>query len=125
MDKDISRAEWRVMHALWKLKKTTAGEIAEELAGETGWSYNTVKTLLERLCAKGCARESKVGGTCFYRPIVAKKAAMTRAIDELVERVLEGGFSPLLEYLGRARDLDEKDLERLEELLRKHRGEEN
>ena len=81
---DISKAEWRVMNALWKLKKTTAREVAESLSAETGWSYNTVKTLLVRLCEKDWAREDKVGGTCFYRPAVARRSAVARAIDDLV-----------------------------------------
>jgi len=118
---DISKAEWRVMNALWKLKKTTAREVAESLSAETGWSYNTVKTLLVRLCEKDWAREDKVGGTCFYRPAVARRSAVARAIDDLVERVLDGAREPLVNYLGKGRRLTEDELVALEEVLRRHR----
>jgi len=122
---DLSKSEWLVMNRVWVHKKTTAREVTEDLAAETDWSYNTVKTMLVRLVEKGWAAEDKVGGTCFYRPAVPRRKAITAALDDLVDRVLDGAFEPLVSYLGKNRRLSDKDVKALEKLIQHRREDES
>ena len=118
---DLSKSEWLVMNRVWAHKKATAREVTEDVVAETGWSYNTVKTMLVRLVEKGWVTETKVGGTCFYRPAVARHKAIRHALDDVVDRVLDGAFEPLVAYLGTRKRLSEDDLEALERMLERHR----
>ena len=122
---DLSKSEWLVMNRVWAHRKTTAREVTLDLATETDWSYNTVKTMLVRLVEKGWAKEHKVGGTCFYRPAVPRPKAIKEALDDLVDRVLDGAFEPLVAYLGKTDRLSQEDLKALEKLIQKYRGDES
>ena len=122
INKDLTKAEWMVMNRVWEHKKVTAREVTEDLFERTGWSYNTVKTMLVRLVEKGVAREKKVGGTCFYFPEVPKKKAITHALDDIFDRILDGTFEPLVSYLGKTQRLKKSDLEALEKLLEQHKN---
>ena len=62
---DLTDAEWKIMKAVWDLKKTNVREVYESLLEGEGWAYNTVRTLMERLSAKGYLRAKKVGNMYF------------------------------------------------------------
>ena len=49
----ISDAEWEVMKAVWDAQPVPASDVVDRLAAERGWAPRTVKTMLNRLVAKG------------------------------------------------------------------------
>ncbi len=54
MGANISGAEWEIMRALWERGDTmTSAEIVARLEDDRGRSPRTIKTLLQRLVAKG------------------------------------------------------------------------
>ena len=48
----LSDGEWRIMNLLWENPPQTIMELVRALKKDTGWSKNTVITMLNRLEAK-------------------------------------------------------------------------
>jgi|WetSurMetagenome_2_1015567.scaffolds.fasta_scaffold1171964_1 BlaI family transcriptional regulator, penicillinase repressor len=114
----LSDAEWQLMNALWKKNPATAREIIASLDGDVRWAYTTVKTMLSRLAAKKAVAESKRGNTSFYTPLVDQRNARSRALQAVVDRVLDGAVAPLMHFLIEDRKLSEKERRELMAMLR-------
>ena len=68
----LSPAEWEVMKTLWEQGPLDARSVFKALADEREWAYQTVKTLLSRLVAKGAVEYDQVGNSYLYRPAVPR-----------------------------------------------------
>jgi BlaI family penicillinase repressor len=104
-----SDAEWKVLHALWRKHPANARELLDELRGETGWAYTTLKTVLGRMLEKGFVSAEMRGNTAWYEPAVEQQRASKAALRNMIERVFEGAAGPLLAHL-----LDHESLTRAE-----------
>ena len=56
MQVNLSDSEWKLMNRLWEQSPRTIMELTASLKEDTGWSKNTVITMLARLEAKGAVR---------------------------------------------------------------------
>ena len=53
---NLSDSEWKLMNRLWERSPMTIMELTAAAREETGWTKNTVITMLSRLEAKGAVR---------------------------------------------------------------------
>ena len=123
-ERDLSRsgmteAEWKVMKAVWVLEKTNVREVYDALLESEGWAYNTVRTLMERLAAKGYLKARKVGNMYFYTPAESRKSVSARALWEFVDKVFDGAVGPLVSYAVKEKKLTPEELDGLRQLLEK------
>ena len=116
-ERDLSKAEWALMGALWARERGTATDIQRDLQDTQGWAYSTVKTMLDRLVEKGFVAYRRVGNVYEYFPNVHRKSAIARAMDEMIDRVLEGSMAPFLSRLIERRKLEPDELDELRSLL--------
>lgn len=105
------------MNTCWSLGKCTAREVHEALQEERPRDYQTIKTMLDRIADKGYLAVEKVGPICLYRPIVRRRNAVSEAIDEFVDVVLDRALNPLVAHLAQARRLSDEDRRALEGIL--------
>ena len=49
---ELTEAEWTVIKAVWDSEPCDAPAIREKLFKKTGWTYSTVRTLMDRMTAK-------------------------------------------------------------------------
>lgn len=61
MQVNLSDSEWKLMNRLWEQSPRTIMELTASLKEDTGWSKNTVITMLARLEAKGAVRHEEGG----------------------------------------------------------------
>jgi BlaI family transcriptional regulator, penicillinase repressor len=117
----LSEAEWEVMKLIWRRASatSTASELAAELAGPTGWSESTVKTLLNRLLKKGALSFEKLGKSYLYFPVIAEEECRSAATDSFLNRVFDGSLSPLLAHFVSSQKLSVTEIGELERLLEK------
>ena len=52
MSVQVTEAEWKIMECLWDHAPQTMGEITATLEPTTGWTRQTVITLLKRMTEK-------------------------------------------------------------------------
>lgn len=114
---ELGRAEWAVMEALWKRQRGTATELQRDLEETHHWAYSTVKTMLDRLVAKGFVKARRVSNIYEYSPKVHRRSVVARAVDDLFDRVLAGSLAPMLDRLIESRRLSATEIDELREML--------
>lgn len=114
---DLSKVEWDLMNVLWRDAPMTAAELRTRFQEERGWSHTTVKTMLERLVAKGYLKcdDSKVAHA--YMPAVPRAKTVRQALTETLDRLLGDNLQPLAAYAARRKGLSKEELDALKKLL--------
>jgi predicted transcriptional regulator len=115
--KKLTRFEIEVMEALWTMGSGSIREVHERLPEPKRVAYTTVQTVVRRLEEKGAVRQVKKIGTAFiYEPVVTRKAAHLRLIDDMLE-LFGGSARPLMAHLAESGKLSLEDLRELERIL--------
>lgn len=115
----ISEAEWEVMKVVWKRAPRLAQDIIQELAaGSHQWSPATVKTMLNRLVAKGALEFEPQGKRYLYSPAITETEGRAAQAESFLNRVFDGALSPMLSHFVQSRRLSPQDLAALEQVLR-------
>ena len=117
----ISDAEWEVMSALWDSGEPgmAAREVVAVLSERKAWAASTVKTLLQRLAAKGVITHEQIGNSFLYRAACSRSEVTKREVAGFVERVFGGSFSPLLAHFIENEPLTDEEIESLRTILEK------
>lgn len=120
---DLTKPEWLIMKACWAKGTCTARDVFEAVAAEKGWRYQTVKTMLDRLAAKGYVTIEKIGPICLFAPAVSQTRVLTSAMEAFVGTVLDGTLTPIFAHLAKGRKLDPAELDSLRKLIEQHEEE--
>jgi BlaI family penicillinase repressor len=113
----ISEAEWALLEALWEAEQATASELADVLKASRGWARTTVKTMLDRMAAKGLVSPRRVGNTVEYRPALAAAEARRSAWRRFVGAAFGGAMAPALEFIATDAKLTARQRKALRKLL--------
>lgn len=113
----LSKGEWLLMNICWRRGQATARQIFDDSLKRRERDYRTVKTMLDRMAAKGYLEIEKLGPLCLYTPLVNRRETLSEAISEFVDIVLDKTFSPLLVHLAEEESLSEEDLASLRKLV--------
>lgn len=113
----ISGAEWCVMKVLWEHSPRSAGDVVAALAGQTDWKPKTIKTLLNRLVAKGAVGFEQDGRAYQYHPLVAEQDRVHAESRSFLQRVYGGAFVPMLARLIEEQELSAEQIEELKRIL--------
>jgi BlaI family transcriptional regulator, penicillinase repressor len=115
---ELTRAEWTVIKAVWDHEPCTAPEVQEKLSKQTGWAYSTVRTLMDRMVAKGLLSSDKIGhGTLYRSAITPQQAQRTEALYAL-KQAFDGALAPMVQCLIDSRNLSAREITELEALLK-------
>jgi BlaI family penicillinase repressor len=125
--KPISEAEWKIMHVLWKDGRQSSNDVVANVVPETGWSPNTVRTLLTRLTEKGVlqadverrkeGKKSKGYPLCFYTPLYTRQECEAVQVQSFVEKVFEGDAARLLAHFVKETALTAEQIAELRKKL--------
>jgi len=117
----LSRRERQIMDILYRRGRATAGEVMEDLPGNS--SYSTVRTQLRVLEEKGHVRHEEEGLRYVYVPEVSRGAASKSALKHLMDTFFDGSASKTVAALlgGDARRLSDEELDRIARLITKAR----
>jgi len=110
------------MRVLWDHGPLALGDLYAKLPKGNAWAYDTVKTLMRRLAAKGWVKPQRVGNSFLYAPAVPRSRALRQAVSEFSDRVLGGLVSPFVAYYVESKGLSPEDLAQLEQIVAQHRG---
>jgi predicted transcriptional regulator len=110
----LTRFELDVMSALWNLGTASVREIQEQLPSQKRPAYTTVQTIVYRLEEKGAVRRlKKIGNAHVFEPVITRKAAHHRLINELLD-LFGGSARPLMAHLVEIGKLTMDDIKELE-----------
>ena len=111
----LSDGEWKLMNKLWDASPRTITELTAALREETGWSKNTVITMLSRLDAKKAVYYEEGLRAKQYYPAVSREEAIREESESVLEKV--GSVGLLMSAMVESRKLTESDLAELSAIL--------
>jgi len=114
---ELTEAEWPVMKVIWETEPCTAPIVQEKLHDSTGWTYSTVRTLMDRMVAKGILKARKEGKVTIYNPAVTRRQAQRSELLYALKHAFNGALAPMVQCLLESKDLDEDELAKIEALL--------
>ena len=109
----VTEAEWKIMECLWDHAPQTMGEITATLESATGWTRQTVITLLKRMTEKGAVSMDDSGRAKKYTPLITREEASAEETHKLLNHVFKGKASLLVNQLVDSGNLTEEDLQEI------------
>jgi BlaI family penicillinase repressor len=116
-----TRAELRILNALWELKSGTIEEIIHHPSFSSPPNYKTTQTILRIMEEKGLARHTTGGRVFVFEPTVSRGWVEKMCVRTLLEQNFGGSPAKLLVNLLESGPVADEELEELEALIRNYR----
>ena len=118
MKSKLGQAELEVLQIVQEQQPVTVGELARQVAADTGKARTTVATMVGRLLGKGYLTRKKIEGKFHYSARLSKTELERGLVQRFVEHTLGGSLSPFVAYLVEKPELSAEEIDRLHQLLR-------
>jgi len=115
---ELTEAEWTIIKAVWDRQPCAATAIQEKLLKKTKWAYSTVRTLMDRMVAKGLLTSEKVRNATLYRSAVTREQARRGELLYALRHAFDGALTPLVQCLLDSNDVSADELAELEALIK-------
>lgn len=115
----MSPTETEILRLVWELNEATVQQIREKLPSDRSLAYNTVQTLLCRLEQKGYLKHRLKGRAHVFSALVKPREVIKTTVRDFLGRLFGGDPKPLVQFLAEDGKLDEEDIKRLRELIKK------
>jgi len=115
---ELTEGEWAIFQAVWDNEPCAAPTVQEALAGRKNWTYSTVKTMMDRMVAKGLLRTERIRNLILYRSAITKKQAQSGEIMRAVKRAFDGALTPMMQFLLDNNKLSQQQLAELETMIK-------
>ena len=114
---ELTESEWNVIKTVWDLEPCAAPSVQERLEASTGWTYSTVRTLMDRMVAKGLLTASKLRNLTLYRSAVTRQQAQRCELNYALKHAFDGALTPMVETLLTAESVTAAELDALQSLI--------
>lgn len=118
---ELTEAEWPVIKVVWETEPCTAPAVREKLLKSTGWTYSTVRTLMDRMVVKGVLKARKESKITIYNSVMTRKQAQRGELFYALKHAFNGALAPMVQCLLESKDLDENELAKIEALIRERK----
>jgi BlaI family penicillinase repressor len=115
---ELTGSEWTVIKAVWDHEPCTAPLIQGKLFKQTAWTYSTVRTLMDRMTAKGLLAAEKIRHQTLYRSAVTREQAQRGELFYTLKHAFNGALTPMVQCLLETGDLSADELTGLESLIK-------
>jgi BlaI family transcriptional regulator, penicillinase repressor len=113
----LSQLQREIMEIVWNRGEISAIDVRQELSAKRELAKNTVRTLLERMKAKGWLKSREVGRTYFYSAAQPREASVGQKVHELLDNFCGGSPVALVSALLNSRGLQPDELKRIRKML--------
>jgi BlaI family penicillinase repressor len=118
---ELTAAEWQIIKAVWETEPCAAPTIQEKLFKQTEWTYSTVRTLMDRMVAKGLLEAEKIRNLTLYRSAVTRSQAQRGELLYALKHAFNGALTPMVQCLLETHNLSPDELAELESLIKAKR----
>ena len=115
---ELTEAEWTIIKAIWEQEPCTAPAIQQLLEPKTAWTYSTVRTLMDRMAAKGLLVANKERNVTLYASAITKAQAQRGELLYALRNAFNGALTPMVQCLIETKDLNAEELAELESLIK-------
>src|SRR5947207_3548370 len=114
---ELTEAEWSIIKAVWENEPCAAPTIQEKLHKQTAWTYSTVRTLMDRMVAKGLLRAEKIRNLTLYSSAVTREQAQRGELLYALKNAFNGALTPMVQCLLQTGEISAGELAELETLI--------
>ena len=114
----LTEVEWVIMEVVWDHHPCAAGTVQEALQASHGWAYSTVKTTMDRMCAKGILSTHSVRNVQLLSPVLQRDQARIGEFRKFLQRAFDGAVAPMMQFLVEQKELSDAELESVREMIR-------
>src|SRR5471032_2709712 len=107
---ELTESEWSLIKAVWETEPCTAPVVQEKLFKPTGWHYSTVRTMMDRMVAKGVLKAKTEGKLTIYQYAVTRAQAQSGELLYALKHALNGALTPMVQCLLENHPLDAEEL---------------
>jgi predicted transcriptional regulator len=118
---ELTEGEWAILTTVWENEPCAAPSVQEKLAGRKKWTYSTVKTMMDRMVAKGLLKKERIRNLFLYHSAISQKQAQSGEVMRTVKRAFNGAFTPMMQFLLDSDTFSQHQLSELETLIKKKR----
>ena len=115
---ELTGSEWPVIKVIWETEPCTAPAVQEKLFKSTGWTYSTVRTLMDRMVAKGILKARKEGKATIYHSALTRRQAQRSELLYALKHAFNGALTPMVQCLLESKNLDANELAQIEALIK-------
>lgn len=115
---ELTEAEWTIIKSVWDNEPCAAPTIQEKLFKRTGWTYSTVRTLMDRMVGKGLLAAEKVRNLTLYRSAVTREQAQRGELLYALKHAFNGALTPMVQCLLETNQVSAEELTELESLIK-------
>ena len=115
---ELTEAEWTIIKAVWENEPCAAPAIQEKLFKRTEWTYSTVRTLMDRMVAKGLLTAEKIRNLTLYKSAVTRAQAQRGELLYALKHAFNGALTPMVQCLLETNDLSAEELAKLESFIK-------
>jgi BlaI family transcriptional regulator, penicillinase repressor len=118
----LTDLENEVMSAVWKAGACSVEDVHKQVSRKRDLKETTIRTLLQRLELKGYLHHESDGRAYIYRAVEPARSLAARAVRQIIDRLCQGSVEELVSGMVEAKVLSKREIERLEEVVRKAKG---
>ena len=118
---ELTEAEWEIIQVVWEHEPCAAPAVQEELAARKKWTYSTVKTLMDRMVAKGLLATERIRNLILYRSAITQQDAQRGELLRAVKRAFGGAFTPMMQFMLDSDTLSQNEIDELQTMIKRKR----
>ena len=116
----IFESEYRFCLILWEHEPIKSSELVNLCKDQLGWKPTTTYTVIKRLSERGVLKNENT----IVSTLVTKDAVQAAEIDEMVEKTFEGSLPAFIAAFTKHREISEKDIDAIQQMIDNYRKEE-
>jgi predicted transcriptional regulator len=120
---ELTEGEWAIIQAVWDNEPCAAPTVQETLDAERSWGYSTVKTMMDRMVAKGLLTTERIRNLILYSSAITRAEAQSGEVMRAIRRAFDGALTPMMQFLLDNNKLSGDQLAELEALIQSKKGE--
>jgi predicted transcriptional regulator len=118
---ELTEAEWALIQAVWDNEPCAAPTVQESLQHRKNWTYSTVKTMMDRMVAKGLLKTERIRNLILYRSAITRRQAQKGEVMRTLKRAFQGALTPMMQFMLESTSLSRKQLNDLETMIKNKR----
>ena len=117
----LAELESEVMQTVWRIEPCSVEAVHAIVSRKHNLKETSVRSILRRLEQKNYLTHESDGTAYIYRSTETSRSLAARAVRQLIDRFCQGSVEELVTGMVDANVLSKEEMERLEELVRRHR----
>lgn len=115
----LGETEMEVLNHVWDMGEATVKQVRKRILKKREVAYTTIMTVMKNLAEKGYLKYRKDGVTYVYSPAQKPESVRSNLIKDLMSKVFKGSPKQLVQTLVKSKDLTDKDLADIKDMINK------